>query len=308
MNDFSDDDFALLRELLKKAQPADVRDVPTVENFLRMLLVARDAVPEPENDQVLDVLARFTLQPVTGATRKVARASRRVCLIERRDGSEATACLIGPDLILTAAHALRGTAGIFADPHQVLVKFDEFMWNDKAKAYGAVCGLKTNTAGDQPDVVATSIKIDANGNIYEDSKLDYVIVRLDRAIGNARLPFSDWRIRGWMDVHKADIVPEAGPVNVLQHPHGQLLHLSDGVIPVRENLLGIGRGRFRYHTPAHPGTSGAPILNQAKILVGMHVGTVSGEQEGISWQAIFNDLNGLELQPNPGHEREFAAA
>src|SRR6185503_16710352 len=129
------------------------------------------------------------------------KLSRRVCLIERDDGPEATGFLVGPDLILTTAHALMGTRGIFADPDHVIVKFDQFVWNKETKrlAHGDECRLRRIPFTDQPDVVASSIKTDAKcRRQYSDNGLDYVLVRLDRPMGLAFLPYSH-RIRGWND-------------------------------------------------------------------------------------------------------------
>jgi len=300
MSEFSTSDFELLRDLLRNVEPDEVRDEETVANFRHMLLVARDALPE--DTRVLELLNKFAFQPVTGETFEFNRASRRVCLLERKDGSESTAFLVGPDLILTAAHTLRGTARVFADPSQVIVRFDQFMWNDESRARGASCGLATNAAGNQPDVVASSIKVDPTGmRKISDNRLDYILVRLGVPMGLRPLPFSKWRIRGWMDGSRAAIPPEIGFVDVLQHPKAQFLRVARG-----EVVAAPPRGHFHYRCEAANGSSGAPILDQRKRVVGIHVGETRAKgQEGISYQAIFDDLvaSGVRLPPSPRQER-----
>jgi hypothetical protein len=134
------------------------------------------------------------------------KLSRRVCLIRRDQGSEATGFLVGPDLMLTAAHALMGTSGIFADPEEVTILFDQFIWNKKTRlmATGDQCKLRHIPFTRQPDVVASSIRIDAKSRRrLEDNGMDYVLVRLDRPIGLSFLPFS-YRMRGWTNCSIAE--------------------------------------------------------------------------------------------------------
>ena len=222
------------------------------------------------------------------------RLSRRVCLIEREDASEATGFLVGPDLMLTAAHALMGTRGIFADPEGVTVKFDQFLWNEKTqtRAMGDQCKLRRipfskNPA--QPDVVASSIKTDPKcRRRYDDNELDYVLVRLDRPIGLAFLPYS-YRIRGWNNCSRADVPPE-GKVFVVQHPGGGLQQFAEGYIPA-DHVDREFPHLFRYRTTTLNGSSGSPIVDEQRRVVGIHVGERSeSEQLGISFQKIFNDL------------------
>jgi len=219
------------------------------------------------------------------------KLSRRVCLIERDDASEATGVLVGPDLMLTTAHALMGTKGIFADPDHVTVKFDQFIWNEKThtRARGDQCKLRHIPFTDQPDVVASSIKTDPRcRRRYDDNGLDYVLVRLDRPMGLSFLPYSH-RIRGWNNCSRADVPPE-GKVFVVQHPLGGLQKFAEGYIPA-DHVDREFPHLFRYETTTLNGSSGAPILDEQRRVVGIHVGERSeSEQLGISFQKIFNDL------------------
>ena len=240
------------------------------------------------------------LQRVNPRTFELMKISRRICLIRREDATEASGFLVGPDLMLTAAHALMGTAGIFADPDKVTILFDQFEWNlEKGTiAKGDSCGLRRIPFSRQPDVVASSIRTDPKcQRRHNDSRLDYVLVRLDRPMGLAFLPFSH-RLRGWNDCSRAD-GPAEGVVRVVQHPAGGLQRVAEGFIPV-DHVDPEFPQLFRYQTTALNGSSGSPIFDEQRRVVGMHVGERStDEQLGISMQRIFADLEkqGVKLPP-----------
>src|SRR6184192_830790 len=92
----------------------------------RELILRKQSPHQPDDDAELQAL-----HAVDPRDFQFMKLSRRVCLIQRDDAGEATGFLVGPDLMLTAAHALRGTAGVFADPATVAIKFDQFIWNEK---------------------------------------------------------------------------------------------------------------------------------------------------------------------------------
>jgi hypothetical protein len=256
--------------------------------------------PSPEGYDLIDHLSN-QLRPVDPREFEFMRLSRRVCLIERDDASEATGLLVGPDTMLTTAHALMGTDGIFADPAHVTVRFDRFEW-DKAnhgEAAGDCCSLRFIPCNPhQPDVLASSIKVDPKSRRqFDDNELDYVLVRLDRPMGLTFLPFS-YRIRGWNNCSRAD-VPAAGQVFVVQHPSGGFQKFADGYISVKHIDPEFPQ-LFHYKTTALNGSSGSPIYDLKRRVVGMHVGERStSEQLGVSFQRIFEDLEkeGVTLPP-----------
>lgn len=242
------------------------------------------------------------LQPVDPRQAEFMKLSRRVCLIRRKRGTDSTGFLVGADLMLTCAHALVGTSTVFADPGDVTVLFDQFPWNRKTRlrAKGDSCGLRTlpfsNPA--QPDVVASSIKTDPwCKRSLPDNGLDYVLVRLDRPIGLSFLPYSH-RIRGWNNCSRA-AAPAAGRVFVVQHPQGEDLQFADGDIPAHHSEPEFPH-LFRYQSITLDGSSGGPIYDKKRRVVGMHVGERStSEQLGVSFQKIFKDLEkeGVRLPP-----------
>jgi hypothetical protein len=233
------------------------------------------------------------------------KLSRRVCLIRRERGADATGFLVGPDLMLTTAHALFGTAGVFADPQDVTIAFDQFKWKNKhgeevKERYSESCGLRILPCSKplQPDVVASSIKTSSRcRRRYDDNLLDYVLVRLDRPIGLSFLPYS-YRIRGWNNCSRAD-APACGRVFVVQHPMGGDLKFADGYIPAVHTDPDFPQF-FRYKTTTLNGSSGAPIYDEKRRVVGVHMGEKSETQQlGISFQKIFEDLEseGVQLPP-----------
>jgi hypothetical protein len=248
-------------------------------------------------DKVIDGLHMVNPRSV-----EFMKLSRRVCLIRRERGADATGFLVGPDLMLTSAHALLGTSSVFADPKDVTIRFDNFMWDMKTltMAKGDSCGLRVIpfSKPEQPDVIASSIKTDSRcKRRFEDNGLDYILVRLDRPMGLSFLPYSH-RIRGWNNCSRAD-APAAGRVFVIQHPQGDVLQFAEGYIPADHTDPDFPHF-FHYKTTTLNGSSGAPIYDQKRRVVGIHIGERSEtEQLGVSFQPIFEDLEkeGVTLPP-----------
>jgi hypothetical protein len=256
--------------------------------------------PEPEDrrdafDEEINIL-----RPVNPRAVEFMKLSRRVCLIQRKRAADANGFLVGPDLMLTSAHALLGTSTVFADPDDVTVLFDHFKWNVEtgSDAIGDSCGLRRIPFTNQPDIVASSIKVSSRCKLrFDDNELDYILVRLDRPMGLAFLPYSH-RIRGWNDCSRAD-APAAGRVFVVQHPQGDVLQFAEGYIPANHVDPDFPHF-FRYKTVTLSGSSGSPVFNQNRSVVGMHIGErTESEQLGVSFQLIFEDLEreGVKLPP-----------
>jgi hypothetical protein len=240
------------------------------------------------------------LRPVNPRAAEFMKLSRRVCLIRRKRAADATGFLVGPDLMLTSAHALLGTSTVFANPDDVTIVFDHFKWNveNKTDAIGDSCGLRRIPFTDQPDVVASSIKVSSRcKRRFDDNELDYILVRLDRPMGLTFLPYSH-RIRGWNNCSRAD-APAAGRVFVVQHPMGDVLQFADGYIPASHDDCDFPH-LFRYKTITLNGSSGSPVFDPNRRVVGIHIGERSEtEQLGVSFQSVFEDLEreGVKLPP-----------
>jgi hypothetical protein len=259
------------------AEPLD----RTIVNFQHLLLLARD---EFEDDvAVLNLLNKYALAPVSQITKGITRACRRVCKIVNT-GGPSTGILVGPNLVLAAFHAMRGLH-TFADAAQLQVFFDEFTFSDGTRQRVA-CDVARDPDGSSLRVLTSS------------RELDYVIFYLDSTIGLDRLGGSLHKRRGWMELATVRVAPQ-GKVVILQHPGGRLMKVSEG--DVNPNTIGVPPGRFRYNTQTDVGSSGGPVLNSDRQLVGMHVKAVAGIEELISMTAIFKDLEekNIHLPPYP---------
>jgi hypothetical protein len=260
--------------------------------------------PDPEHERdAFDEMVN-ELRPVNPRAVEFMKLSRHVCLIQRKRSANATGFLVGPDLMLTSAHALLGTSTVFADPDDVTIVFDHFKWKVKTRteAKGDSCKLRyiPFSKPAQPDVVASSIKVSSRcKRRFDDNDLDYILVRLDRPMGLTFLPYSH-RIRGWNDCSRAD-APAAQRVFVVQHPLGEILQFAEGYIPAK-HIDKDFPDLFHYKTITLNGSSGAPIYDEKRRVVGIHIGERSqNEQLGVSFQAIFQDLEreGVKLPPFP---------
>ena len=71
--------------------------------------------PDPEGERDAFDEKVNKLRPVNPRDVEFMKLSRRVCLIRRKRGADSTGFLVGPDLLLTSAHALMGTSTVFAN-------------------------------------------------------------------------------------------------------------------------------------------------------------------------------------------------
>src|SRR5438309_330184 len=79
-------------------------------------------------------------------------------------------------------------------------------------------------------------------------------------------------------------------VIVVQHPQGADLQVAEGYIPADHDEQGLPH-LFKYKTKTLTGSSGAPITDERRRVVGIHIGERSpSEQLGVSFQSIFEDL------------------
>lgn len=288
-------DFRTLSTLLNK----DVfHEDPTVGDFRRLILYARDEVDLASNPAVLALLNKYARVPVNEVTKGLNRAARRVCRIVNA-GTPFTGILVGPDLVLTTAHDFRAEGGL-PFTAQVEVIFDYFVFEDRA-VHCVPVRPKDDGHG----------RVDARASSPQ-NELDYVLFRLQDMIGLDRARGS--HARGWMDGNRVDVAPE-GSVIVLQHPLDYFLQWADGDID-EPQPRDQPQGHYVYDTDTANGSSGAAVLNEARQLVGMHLrrdrpSNGRGEIEHlVSFQAVVRDMNqrfGVHLPRYPPSDETIRA-
>jgi V8-like Glu-specific endopeptidase len=291
VNEISERDFDTLLDVLEDDAPEAVLTERTVQNFRKMLLVARDT--SDENLDVLRLLHKYSNRPpaddeaVTADTIEFVRASRRVCRVEPRNATPCTGFLVAPDMVLTAAHGLvGGTQPI--PPGDITCRFDLYVFSGDRQADQVPVGARTDL-GD--NWIVASSRPSRGSDLPTGEELDYILFRIQSPLGSLSLPRNRRRRRGWMDLSAANVGPIAqSEIAVLQHPNGRLLRFSRGKV----SRLAPENGRFFYDNDTDVGSSGGPALNQNKQVVGVHTFARSTgpmtEKEGVNFQAIFADL------------------
>jgi hypothetical protein len=288
-------DFRTVASILNGVNPNLVFGDPDEDNFRRMLLAARDIVPNDKD--ILRLLLVHTIDRKIGDSKiggvslqhtDFPMTSRLVCQIKGANAAAGTGFLVGPDLILTAAHVLR-PGGVWLPPETVLVSFDVLVWRDSKVATRVECGLSL----DGPYPIAFSLGPSGAGVRATENELDYALIRIGPAVGAAPLSaVPDAPRRSWFDGSFDPGIPVFDLVSILQHPNGQLLKVAAGSI-VR---LDANSTRMRYGTSTEIGSSGAPVLDRNQKLIGMHVlsyeviGDTLIANQGVLFSAIFADL------------------
>lgn len=106
----------------------------------------------------------------------------------------------------------------------------------------------------QPAQIRTVVAL-LNGCFYTNSDLDFTIVEIEDAPGNAQpLTLSRQRLR------------RDERVNIIQHPGGHYKKVS-----MQNNFVAYADARdIQYLTSTEPGSSGSPVFNNDFVVVGIH--------------------------------------
>jgi chaperonin GroEL len=244
-----------------------------------------DMAPEPGLEGITDPNARW------GATGGLARistdAQRRVAMLQRFGRPVGTGFLVGPDLLLTAAHVLESPT--LPPPTGGLMAVFDFV--EGSSASPAETGVRVRVAefldGRLPAASEANPFAKGHGVIPAD-RLDFALLRLARPVPD----FVDERglviERGYYQLEPETYAfARAGLLVVFQHPLGELQRES--VITGRVESVAEGR-RVRYQANTTKGSSGSPVIDGWGRLVAVHHFSSGGRNQGVPISAIATAL------------------
>lgn len=257
----------------------------------RRLLESLDgAVTDPPDEPV------GTLQGITAAStgfdsprqyiQAVHDAINRTAMIEIGGRPAGTGFLVGPDVLLTAAHVFDADQWPPPVTYGVAARFD---FEDEPGRAVAETGLTVEVT----DFLAGSLPTEreAAGYTARDwnapmDRLDFALVRLARPVGGEAGPGG---VRGWYRLAEATPYAfEHSPLYfIVQHPLGQSQRVSFIKSPPTVNGFDPARRtRIRYRANTLQGSSGSPIVDFRGVLVGVHHFGQSTVNQGVPVSAI----------------------
>ena len=203
--------------------------------------------------------------------RSLMNALRRVGLVSRGQSPVGSGFLVGPDLLLTAAHVVlpRGRELEPQDLETLEVVMD-FTEGDQPTAAAGSRVRVTELLSASP---ATEQEL-ASGPIVDwdapEDHLDYALLRLARRVGDDAMPEIGGGRRGYFSISSVEPdLSQSKLVLVWHFPEGDPLRTSIMEGAFEYNPAGT-KTRMRYHSDTRPGSSGGPIIDEQGRLLAIH--------------------------------------
>jgi V8-like Glu-specific endopeptidase len=203
---------------------------------------------------------------------RLASISNRVCriVVGRERAPRGTGFLVGPDLLMTAAH-------VFDDVEASSLGFifNNIVLNGGLTSNQEIsCGLAKEWEFDRGRPKGPPSPND----------IDYVIVRLDQKIGDEVVKGTNSK-RGFIGLPSNPTALDEGIVlNVVQYPAAEQISFASGRILKEDPEI---RNRVFYTASTLDGSSGAPVFDDQLGLVALHVGAADDGQKANEGLPLF---------------------
>jgi hypothetical protein len=252
------------------------RGLPTSEEAKSAVVASMDfvstteAILPPSGDGQLEAinLASGASLPLEAYAQTILSARRRVALLRRGQSPVGSGFLVGPDLLLTAAHVIRPDGLPGAGDLNGIDAVLDFHGEGRAVAETGIPVpvkelLRASPATDEELAGGQLLNWDAS-----EDRLDFALLRLGRAVGNDEAPETGTRTRGWYRLTTAEPdLSRSAQVMVLHFPDGEYLTWSVMKGSFQSNPA---RTRLRYRSNTKPGSSGGPIIDERGRLLALH--------------------------------------
>lgn len=235
----------------------------------------RDGTAKEETPASVSGLER-TLRPNLGYfdvavwREKLFRLEGRVCRVELNDsqGTMGTGFLVGPRAVLTNYHVLEKVVNKQVPELKPTFRFDYKVLPGGRISDGVSAGLADDGILGFAEYSVGERNMTPDLPPPQPSELDFVLARLDRAIGDEAVEKGGVK-RGWVEMPTAQPNLASMPaLAILQHPRREPLKLAFDTQP--QTQLMHEQHRVRYATNTEGGSSGSPCFDKDWKLVALH--------------------------------------
>ena len=246
---------------------------PTNDKLLRFAQKFEAGVVTPKKSELEAILNPHNIQfDIAKFREAIGEIEGRVCRIElTEDEPLGTGFLLGPDIVMTNWHVMRGAITGGGTPDRFTARFDYKKQTDGTVTTGPTYKVKEIIDSSPP----TDWELKPAGERTEPNpdQLDYALIRLDGAPGDESIQYGESAdprapLRGWIEwpQTESDDFESNKVLFVVQHPKGRTMKVTANTVEgVNENGT-----RVTYLNDTQEGSSGSPCFNANWELVALH--------------------------------------